>query len=478
MESEEKNYSWPVCFSDLITLGNSQSSVGVITLWTKKEFVLKHLPPDSYSLVGQLYSRDEGLNGIIRNCLANKFIRHLVVVGIDLNGSGTALLSFFQQGIDAAHTVIGMPDILIDKEIPSSALIELRDHVQVHDYRTVKDFSQLPALLAALPLLPSYGNASYFPATTLAAPETYPSEKSGFIVHHDFIGPAWLEILSLIRRFGVLKKSDYGIDQRELLNIVSVIDSENPDAPVFFPYFQFTRDDLFSYYPQVLTAATLEGVEYSYGQRMRNHNQIDQIQALIASLRQTPHTRRALAVTWDVEKDVTNEKPPCLILVEFLVQQDKLFLTAFFRSNDMFHAWPRNAFGLRKLQYFVSQEVGISPGNLTIISSSAHIYQNNWALVDQLLCLHHHPVKRIGDPRGNLILRVHDGKIVVTHTDPAGKRLDEFTGVDPFLLYQTLVLEHRVCDLSHAFYLGTELQKAALAIQKRISYIQDKELIL
>jgi thymidylate synthase len=478
MDSPQLNYSWPVCFSDLLTIGNSQSSVGIITLWTKKEFVLKHLSPNSYALVGQLYSRDEGLNGIIRNCLANKFIRHLVVVGVDLNGSGNALLSFFQHGIDAAHAVVGMPDILIDKEIPASALLELRNHVQVHDYRKLKDFSQLPSILTALPPLSSYGDASYFPATTLAVPETYPSEKSGFIVHHDFIGPAWLEILSLIRRFGTVKKSDYGINQRELLNIVSVIDSENPDAPVFSPYFQFTRDDLFSYYPQVLTASTLEGVEYSYGQRMRNHNRIDQIQTLISSLRQTPHTRRALAVTWDIEKDVTNEKPPCLILVEFLVQQDKLFLTAFFRSNDMFHAWPRNAFGLRKLQYFVSHEVGISPGSITIISSSAHIYQNNWAIVDQLLSQYHHPVKRIGDPRGNLILRVHDGSIVITHTDPAGKRLDEFTGADPFLLYQTLVLDHRVCDLSHAFYLGTELQKAALALQKKIPYVQDKELLL
>ncbi|MEK6921288.1 MAG: thymidylate synthase, partial [Nanoarchaeota archaeon] len=426
MAFEEKNHPWPISFSDLVVVGNPQSSIGIITLWTKKEFVLQHLQSHHYALVGQLYSRDEGLNGIIRNCLANKFIRHLVVVGVDLNGSGNALLSFFQHGVDAAHTIVGLPDVFIDKEISLAALTELRTHVWIHDYRTVKDFSQLPALLAVLPSLPSYGVPSYFPSTTLSAPETYPSEKSGFIVHHDLIGSAWLEILSLIRRFGIVKKSDYGVDQRELLNIVSVIDTENPDAPAFFPYFQFTRDDLFSYYPQVLTASTLEGVEYSYGQRMRDHKQIDQIQALIASLRQSPHTRRALAVTWDVEKDVTNEKPPCLILVEFLVQREKLYLTAFFRSNDMFHAWPRNTFGLRKLQYFVSQEVGIPPGSLTVISSSAHIYQNNWALVDQLLSQYHHPVKRIGDPRGNLILRVHDGLISITHTDPTGIRLDEF----------------------------------------------------
>ncbi len=473
-----KEISWPVCFSDLVTVGNPSASVGIVTLWTKKEFILKHLDPQKYALVGQLYSRDEGLNGVLRNCLANKAIRHLVVTGIDLNGSGKALLAFFSNGVSPDHAVLGVEGVLIDKEIPLAALETLRQHVTVHDYQHVKDFSQLPALLSQLPSLPSYGVSEVFPTVTVPVPDTFPSEKSGFPVRHDFIGPAWLEILHLITTLGTIKKSDYGVDQRELLNIVSVIEKEDPDRPQLFSYFPFTQDDLFSYYPQVVSAAALEGVEYSYGQRLRQQKNVDQIQLLIANLRQTPHTRRALAVTWDIEKDLTNEKPPCLILVEFLIQDNFLYLTAFFRSNDMFHAWPRNAFGLRKLQYTVASALHMSSGNLTIISSSAHIYQNNWAAAAQILQEHHAPLKRIGDPRGNLILRVKDGVIFVTHTDPTGKRLDEFSGNDPFALYTKLVLDHKVCDLSHAFYLGTELQKAALALQKGLAYTQDKPLAL
>ncbi len=474
----QQKIRWPVCFSDLVVVGNNASSVGIITLWTKKEFILQHLHPDQYALVGQLYSQDEGLNGIIRNCLANKFIRHLVVVGAGLNDSGKALFSFFQNGVNDTHAVIGMDNLFIDKEIPKVALDELRINVQLHDYRHIKDFSQLHIILSQLPVLPSYGVPSYFPAPVLYAPETYPSEKSGFVVHHDLIGHAWLEILSLVRRFGIIKKSDYCIDQRELLNIVSVIEKEDPDQPEFFPYFQFTKEDIFSYYPQILSASAIDGVEYSYGQRLRNHKNIDQIKAILFSLRQKPFTRRALAVTWDIEKDITSEKPPCLILVEFLVQQNKLYLTAFFRSNDMFHAWPRNAFGLRKLQFFVAKELEMIAGSLTIISSSAHIYQNNWALVDQLLSKYHHPLRRVGDPRGNFIIRIQDNVISVTHTDPQGKRLDELKGTDHLAIYAKLVLEHRVHDLSHAFYLGTELQKAVLALQKKIPYIQDKEVML
>ncbi|MBI5073026.1 hypothetical protein HZA99_04365 [Candidatus Woesearchaeota archaeon] len=467
---------WPVCFSDLVIVGNPHSSVAIVTLWTKKEFVLQHLSPEMYALVGQLYSRDEGVNGILRNLLSNKQIRHLIVVGIDLNGSGNVLAAFFQEGVAEQHTVISFPDIFIDKEIPLSSLELLRNNVQFHDLRSLKDFSQLPPLLHQFPLLSSYGEPEYFAFSKPSVPATYPSEKSGFFVRHSHIGPAWLEILSLILRFGTIKKSDYGVDQRELLNIISVIEQEDPDAPHLESYFQFTREDLLSYYPQVLTASSVEGVEYSYGERLRANKNIDQIQQLISLLQKNKNTRRALAVTWDLEKDSSSEKPPCLILTEFLVQDDKLFLTAFFRSNDMFHAWPRNAFGLRKIQFHVAAATNLSVGSLTIISSSAHLYQNNWTLAQDILSQNALLIPRIGDPRGNIIIRAHDGVIYVTHTDPLGKRLSEFSNTDIFALYRKIAQDKCILDTSHALYLGTELQKAAIALQKGIVYVQDKPL--
>lgn len=468
---------WPVCFSDLVTLGNPAVATGIVTLWTKMELVLQHLHPEQYALVGQLYSRDEGVNGIIRNCLANKAIRHLVLVGIDLNGSGKVLASFFEKGIDSkTYQVISASDVFIDKEIPFSSLEILRNNVTLHSYQHIKDFSQLPAILAQLPQLPRYGVDEVFPSAKILAPDSYPSEDAGFLVIHDFIGPAWLDILSRILHFGTIKKSDYSVDQRELLNIVSVIEKEDPDRPQWYPYFQFMEEELTSYYPQIVSSTSLEGVEYSYGQRFRSQKNIDQIQMLIETLRKTPYSRRAIAVTWDIETDTQNEKPPCLILADFLVQRNQLFLTAFFRSNDMFHAWPRNAFGLRKLQFSVAEKIGIVPGSLTIISSSAHLYQNNWNLAAEILKKYPLPSAFVGDRRGNIIVRVVEGKIVVTHTSPEGKRLDEFSDTNPVALYKKLLQEHRIGTLSHAVYIGGELQKAAIALQKGIAYVQDKDL--
>lgn len=466
---------WPVCFSDTVTIGNRDASVGIVTLWTKKEFILNHLHLDQYAIVGQLYSKDEGVNGIIRNLLANKVIRHVILTGIDLNGSGKVLLAFFQNGVDANFSIIGFPDVFVDKEISLASLENLRNHVTLHNLQHIKDFSELSSFIQTFPKLPSYGDPEHFPMAKVAAPEIFPSEKSGFIVRNEFIGPAWLELLSLIQRFGVIKKSDYGVDQRELLNIVTVIEKEDPDIPQFFPYFQFTKEELFAYYPQILDATTIEGVEYSYGQRMRQEQ--DQIQHIITTLREKPYTRRALAVTWNKKEDMEHEKPPCLIVVEFLIQDNHLFLTCFFRSNDMFHGWPRNSFGLRKLQKYVGGELDLPIGSMTIISSSAHVYQNNWALAETILSTNDSLLKRIGDPRGNIIIRVHDKAIYITQTSPDGKRLDEFSGTDPFALYTALVQKNKISELSHAIYIGTELQKAVIALQKDIPYVQDKELV-
>ncbi len=467
---------WPLYFSDQLSVGRKESAIGIVTLWTKKEVVTQHLSPLHYAIVGQLYSRYEGLNALIRNCLANKHIRHIVIVGVDLNKSAEALLAFFANGVDEDHHIIGISDVEIDPIIALESLNTFRHHVTIHDWRHIKDYTLLSKLLASLEQLPSYGDPEIFPTIPPPQPAIFPSEKNGFVIHEDFIGPAWLRILSLISHFGCIKKSQYGGEQRELLNIMVVIDKEDPDVPKFHNYFQFTQEDLFHYYPQIITANTIEGIEYSYGQRLRGRKEGDQIQHIIRLLQKTLYTRRAIAVTWNIQEDMDSAKPPCLILTQFLVQDEFIYLTAFFRSNDIFHAWPRNAFGLRKLQYVVAEILGLSVGSLTIHSSSAHIYQRNWDATTHILEKHTISAKHMGDPRGNIIIRVAEGNITITHTNPNGKVLDQISGKDIPILLKWLVLKHRLGELSHALYIGTELQKATIALNRGIPYTQDRPL--
>jgi thymidylate synthase len=352
----------------------------------------------------------------------------------------------------------------------------LRKNVTIHDHRDIKDFSKLDSIIKKIPKKKSYGKPEVYPKKQIKAPVTFPSEKAGFIVRDEYIEGAWIKILNIIMRFGSIKESQYSEDQKEIIGLMSIIEKEDPNNPKVGHSFDFTIEGLEDYYPQVLTGKRIDGVEYTYGQRLRDNKGIDQIAKMIEKLKKTRFTRRAIAFTWDVATDYDNEKSPCLNVVHAIVQDEKLFLTAYFRSNDMYNAWPKNAFALRKLQGMIAEKVGIGLGSLCIISNSAHIYKNSWKKADIILKEFPSKMSSIGDPRGNIILRVEENKIVAVIQGPDGKRTDELKASSAKEMYEKLYLMNAVSEYSHAFYIGTELQKAEIAIRKKMKYLQDKEL--
>ena len=463
---------WPLIFNDMIHVGNTTSQICILTLWTKKENIIAKVDAKNYAVVGQLYSKDEGLSAVVRNCLANKNIRHLIVTGADLNGSGQAVVDLFKKGVNKENKILGKSKGWIDKEIPRKAIENLRKNVVIHDFRDIKDFSLLNKEIQKFKKLPSYGEPERFTRAKVKTPQTFPSETIGFIVHEEKIGNAWLRILQDIMRFGVIKSSEQHARQRELLCYTTVI---HDDLKTWEDYYLFSKKEADKYYEQLLSKTAVEGISYTYGERLRKYHGVDQLQELIDKLKKSKNTRRAIAFTWDVKTDHDNIESPCLDLIQAIVQNDALYLTAYFRSQDMYNAWLMNTYALRKLQYTIAKQIGIGVGSLAVISNSAHIYETNWDNALDVLDATKRYIKRIGDPRGDFVITI-EGHIKVTHLSPEGKRIEEFYGDTAFELYQNMVLSGRVSELSHAFYLGSELIKAELCKKKGIKYVQDKTL--
>lgn len=474
---------WPVYFKNLLTVGNLDSEITIVTLWTRREEVVKAIDKSKYSVIGQLYSKDEGLNALVRNCLANKRIRHILVVGEDLTYTGQALVKLFENGVDKEKNIIGVEYASIDKEIPEEAIENFRKNVDLHDYRDLKDFSKLEKIIESIESLPkkgSYGKPEIFPEPQIEMPQMFPSEEVGFVISERLVGDAWLKVLKLIMRFGLVKRSQYDIKQKEIINLMITIEEEDTDKIVWKDFYQFTKDELEKYIPTVTTPKEHTSLEYSYGKRLMKFRGIDQIENIVQELKAHDFTRRAVACTWDVVKDIKSDKAPCLDLVQCLIQDDKLYLTAFFRSNDMFGAWPMNVYALRKLQKIIAERIGVEMGSITTFSCSAHIYKNNWEKADEILKNHQITARELGDPRGNFRIAVErgkkDGKIKVIHTSPEGKRIDEFEGTKAIEIYRKMAKEFRVHDQFHAFDLGAELQKAELALENGLEYNQDQKL--
>jgi thymidylate synthase len=82
----------------------------VVTGWTVKNIVAKHLQRSDFAAIGNLYSPTRGINFLIRNLLANPHVRYLVILNgtrEDRNsGGGKCLLDFFRQGFAAGKATV------------------------------------------------------------------------------------------------------------------------------------------------------------------------------------------------------------------------------------------------------------------------------------------------------------------------------------------------------------------------------------
>ena len=136
-----------------------------------------------------------------------------------------------------------------------------------------------------------------------------------------------------------------------------------------------------------------------------------------------------------------------------------MHMTCFIRSNDMFMAWPQNAFGLRKIQQEIANAIELSMGSLTIISSSAHIYENNWADASEIAKTHSGH-GQVFDQRGNIVISFENGVIVAKHYSQSGKFLNKYSGNNAKEVYLQLARENILSDPGHMMYIGAELMNA------------------
>jgi thymidylate synthase len=206
----------------------------------------------------------------------------------------------------------------------------------------------------------------------------------GRVIRANSISDAWYRGLNLIWNHGHEVTDERGSRIREYLNLMIVI--QNPYIDQIPKDISWNEERLEEYAKQLITGENVQDFEYTYGQRLRNWNEeVDQIAYVIDKLKQNPATRRATAVTWVPTIDTVVNEVPCMIIDDFKIRGGKVNLTTMFRSHDFAGAYPANLYGLSRLLKFVAGEVGVSPGMITTISVSAHIYEHDWDMVEDIL---------------------------------------------------------------------------------------------
>ncbi|MFC0628887.1 thymidylate synthase [Kribbella deserti] len=104
---------------------------------------------------------------------------------------------------------------------------------------------------------------------------------------------------------------------------------------------------------------------------------VDQIKAVIESIKTNPDSRRHLVSAWNVAEIENMALPPCHTMFQFYVADGRLSCQLYQRSADIFLGVPFNIASYALLTHMVAQQTGLQVGDFVHTLGDAHLYLNH-----------------------------------------------------------------------------------------------------
>ena len=127
-----------------------------------------------------------------------------------------------------------------------------------------------------------------------------------------------------------------------------------------------------------------EKFDYTYSERISAYNQI---QAVVGSLKEDIHSRRAMLMIWDSSIDSSrmegaNTRIPCSISYQFLIRNNRLFCIYYIRSNDYYAHWALDIWLSGALMEYIRKQLldpypNLKLGSLNYFCGSFHVYNHD-----------------------------------------------------------------------------------------------------
>jgi len=107
-----------------------------------------------------------------------------------------------------------------------------------------------------------------------------------------------------------------------------------------------------------------------------NYN--DQLNRTIKEIKNNRETRRAIIVHYNLDElDLYKYDTPCNVALNFYIKDDKLHLTIFARSIDLWMGFCNDQYCFSKLMERVSQETGYNVGKMNWMITNIHLYERH-----------------------------------------------------------------------------------------------------
>lgn len=104
---------------------------------------------------------------------------------------------------------------------------------------------------------------------------------------------------------------------------------------------------------------------------------IDQISGVIEQIKHNPDSRRMLVSAWNVAEIEEMALPPCHIVFQFYVADQRLSCQLYQRSADIFLGVPFNIASYALLTCMIAQVCGLKAGEFIHTLGDAHLYNNH-----------------------------------------------------------------------------------------------------
>lgn len=106
-------------------------------------------------------------------------------------------------------------------------------------------------------------------------------------------------------------------------------------------------------------------------------NQLAMVEEMLAkhpeSRQAVIHIKQARDLIRHPTKDVN-----CTVCLQFLIRNDKLYMTTYMRSNDLWMGFPNDVFQFTAIQIYLAMKLGYQLGTYTHIAGSLHLYERDY----------------------------------------------------------------------------------------------------
>lgn len=210
---------------------------------------------------------------------------------------------------------------------------------------------------------------------------------------------AFLHWYNVLSEMGIDQESRDGDVVGEIINAITVI--EDPTRCIMFNKirnmpFRYAIGELLWYlsgnnnlkeiqkYTKAWDRMSDDGltVNSNYGHCIQFKYGFNQWEHIKYMLSKNPNSRQAVIhikeASCKSSKDVN-----CTICCQFFIRDNKLYMTTYMRSNDIWMGFPYDVFQFTAMQILLSMQLGVELGTYTHISGSLHLYKRDYEIAKQ-----------------------------------------------------------------------------------------------